>query len=348
MGSTAEGRHAVVTGAGRGIGAAITNALAAAGMRITLMGRDLDVLESTAAALDQTRCTAMDVTDPAKVSDAFDRARTDFGPVDVLVNNAGAALSNPYLKLDDKDWHQCLEVNLLGADHCIQAVLPDMLASNRGRVINIASTAALRGYAYVAPYVAAKHALLGLTRPTDVAAVDAHYRAYVLLNHPDKGGSHDAMVKGNLARAILLACSEEELKTQRTVAARHSSYLSDREVAFYTAYVEEVLRTQRPQHGGDLYLHPSGCACVECAEMRRRYDLPYSQEKFDAWLKSDRRGSRRKRVILLAIAAVLAVAAMFALWPVESYGDGLVYDLKWRTDVATEDALQRLSDTFGP
>ena len=196
--------------------------------------------------------------------------------------------------------------------------------------------------------VTAALALLGLTRPTDVAAVDAHYRAYVLLNHPDKGGSHDAMVKGNLARAILLACSEEELKTQRTVAARHSSYLSDREVAFYTAYVEEVLRTQRPQHGGDLYLHPSGCACVECAEMRRRYDLPYSQEKFDAWLKSDRRGSRRKRVILLAIAAVLAVAAMFALWPVESYGDGLVYDLKWRTDVATEDALQRLSDTLRP
>ncbi len=189
--------------------------------------------------------------------------------------------------------------------------------------------------------------LLGLSRPTDIATVDAHYRAYVLRNHPDKGGSHDAMVKGNLARAILLACSEEELKTQRTVAARHSSFLSDREVAFYISYVEDILRTQQPQQRGDAYLHPSGCACVECAEMRLKYDLP-SQEKFDAWLRSDRRGSRRKRVILLAIAAVLAVAAMFALWPVESYGDGLVYDLKWRTDVATEDALQRLSDTFRP
>ena len=196
--------------------------------------------------------------------------------------------------------------------------------------------------------VTAALALLGLSRPTDFAAVDAHYRAYVLHNHPDRGGSHDAMVKGNLARAILLACSEEELKSRRTVAPRHDSYLSDREVAFYTAYVEDILRTQHPQHRGDAYLHPSGCACAECAEMRQEHDLPYSQEKFDAWLRSDRRGSRRKRVLLLAIAAALAVAAIFALWPVESYGDGLIYDLKWRADAATEDALRKLSDTFGP
>ena len=207
MGSTAEGRHAVVTGAGRGIGAAITNALAAAGMRITLMGRDLDVLESTAAALDQTRCTAMDVTDPAKVSDAFDRARTDFGPVDVLVNNAGAALSNPYLKLDDKDWQQCLEVNLLGADHCIQAVLPDMLASNRGRVINIASTAALRGYAYVAPYVAAKHALLGLTR----ALATEFAKSGVTFNAVCPGFTDTEMVKRSIDNILdKTGCSRQE------------------------------------------------------------------------------------------------------------------------------------------
>ena len=207
MGSTGEGRHAVVTGAGRGIGAAITKALAAAGMRITLMGRDLDVLESTAAALDQTRCTAMDVTDPARVSDAFDRARTDFGPVDVLVNNAGAVLSNPYLKLDDKDWHQCLEVNLLGADHCIQAVLPDMLASNRGRVINIASTAALRGYAYVAPYVAAKHALLGLTR----ALATEFATSGVTFNAVCPGFTDTEMVKRSIDNILdKTGCSRQE------------------------------------------------------------------------------------------------------------------------------------------
>ena len=193
--------------------------------------------------------------------------------------------------------------------------------------------------------VTAALALLGLTRPTDVAAVDAHYRAYVLRNHPDRGGSHDAMVKGNLAREILLACSEEELKSQRTVAARHGSDLSDREVAFYTAYVEDILRTQS-QSG--VHRHPSNCPCPECSEVRQSHDRPFSQEKFDAWLRADRRGSRRKRVLLLAIAAVLAVAAVFALWPVEYYGDGLVYDLKWKTDVATEDALRRLSETFGP
>ena len=207
MGSTAEGRHAVVTGAGRGIGAAISNALAASGMRITLMGRDLDVLESTAAALDQTRCTAMDVTDPSRVCDAFDRARADFGPVDVLVNNAGAALSNPYLKLDDKDWQQCLEVNLLGADRCVQAVLPDMLASNWGRVINIASTAALRGYAYVAPYVAAKHALLGLTR----ALATEFAKSGVTFNAVCPGFTDTEMVKRSIDNILdKTGCSRQE------------------------------------------------------------------------------------------------------------------------------------------
>ena len=190
--------------------------------------------------------------------------------------------------------------------------------------------------------VTAALALLGLTRPTDVAAIDAHYRAYVLRNHPDRGGSHDAMVRGNLARAILLACSEEELKSRRTVAARHGSDLSDREVAFYISYVEDILRNQRQQRRGDAYLHPSGCACAECVETRLKYDLP-SQERFDAWLRSDRRSSRRKRMILLTIAVALAVAAIFALWPLESYGDGLVYDLKWQVDVAVQDVLQRFA-----
>lgn len=156
--------HAVVTGAGCGIGAAIATALAAAGMRVTLMGRRLQVLQETAAALNRAHCLAVDVTEPSQVSSAFAAARADCGPVQVLVNNAGTAVSGAYLKLDEQDWHHCLEVNLFAAHLCVKATLPDMLAAGQGRVINIASTAALRGYSYVAPYVASKHALLGLTR----------------------------------------------------------------------------------------------------------------------------------------------------------------------------------------
>ena len=183
-------------------------------------------------------------------------------------------------------------------------------------------------------------ALLGLSRPTDFAAVDARYRAYVLRNHPDRGGSHDAMVRGNLARAILMACSEEELKSRRTVAARHSDFLTDREAAFYTAYVEDILRTQRPASG---QRHPSSCTCAECAAARETYDQPFSQERFDAWARSHRRVTRIRNVTLSIAAVALAIVAAFALWPVESYGDGLIYDLKWRVDVAVHDVLQRFS-----
>lgn len=188
-------------------------------------------------------------------------------------------------------------------------------------------------------------ALLGLSRPTDFAAVDAHYRAYVLRNHPDRGGSHDAMVRGNIARAVLMACSERELKSRRAVAARHSNHLTDREVEFYTTYVEDILRTQNQDD--THHLHPSDCTCASCNEARETYDRPFSQARFDAWAKSHRRNTRIRNVILLIAAVALAVVAAFALWPVESYGDGLIYDLKWRMDVAIQDVLQRFSAAVG-
>ena len=183
-------------------------------------------------------------------------------------------------------------------------------------------------------------ALLGLSRPTDFAAVDARYRAYVLRNHPDRGGSHDAMVRGNLARAVLMACTEGELKSRRTVAPRHSDRLTDTEVEFYTAYVEDILRTQRtstPQR------HPSSCTCAECDEAPHTYDQRFSRERFDAWARRHRRVTRIRNVVLVVAAVALTVVAVFALWPVESYGDGLIYDLKWRADVAVQDVFERLT-----
>ncbi|OYQ38959.1 3-hydroxyacyl-CoA dehydrogenase [Rhodoferax sp. TH121] len=158
-------RHALVTGGGSGIGAAIAQALVAAGMRVTITGRRPEVLQALAARYPgQMQAVVADVTDEAAIAQAFARAKAGFGPVQVLVNNAGQAHSAPFLKTDAALWQQMLSVNLTGTFLCTQAALPDMLAAKWGRIINVASTAGLVGYAYVAAYVAAKHGVVGLTR----------------------------------------------------------------------------------------------------------------------------------------------------------------------------------------
>jgi NAD(P)-dependent dehydrogenase (short-subunit alcohol dehydrogenase family) len=161
------GPHAVVTGGGRGIGAAVATRLVAAGYRVTITGRDASLLAGFAASLGgEGVCNpvTMDVSDRASVDQGMDKARATFGPIAVLVNNAGQAQSAPFLKTDTAMFERMIGVNLMGVFHCTQAVLPDMLAAQSGRVINVASTAALVGYAYVSAYTAAKHGVLGLTR----------------------------------------------------------------------------------------------------------------------------------------------------------------------------------------
>lgn len=158
-------RHALVTGAGRGIGAAIARRLAADGMRLTLTGRDLGALQAFAATLPgETLVLACDVSDAAQVAAAFDAARARFGALQVLVNNAGQAATAALHQTDDALWRRMIEVNLGGTFLCMRAALPDMLAAGAGRIVNIASTAGQRGYAYCAAYAAAKHGVVGLTR----------------------------------------------------------------------------------------------------------------------------------------------------------------------------------------
>ena len=159
------GRHAVVTGGGTGIGAAIAAAIAGAGARVTLVGRTRATLEATRQRLRGDAGTEVaDVTDAASVGAAFERAAARAGPVAILVNSAGAAESARFLATDAALLDRMLAVNLRGAFHCTQAALPGMLRAKEGRVVNIASTAGITGYAYVAAYCAAKHALVGLTR----------------------------------------------------------------------------------------------------------------------------------------------------------------------------------------
>ncbi|WP_337867497.1 SDR family NAD(P)-dependent oxidoreductase [Meiothermus sp.] len=159
------GKHAVVTGGGRGIGAAIAVALAGAGADITLMGRSRAPLEMQAQTL-RTRIhiETCDVSDPDDVRRAFQGASAVLGDVAILVNNAGQAESRPFGKTDLTLWRTMIEVNLTGTFLCTQAALPGMLAAGWGRIVNIASTAGLRGYPYVSAYCAAKHGVIGLTR----------------------------------------------------------------------------------------------------------------------------------------------------------------------------------------
>ena len=151
--NTLAGKHAVVTGASRGIGAAIATALEAEGVLVSRLAR------STGSGI-----IACDVGDPQTIAAAFAAARAAHGPVQILINNAGQTLSAPFLKESVDNLRHLMDVNLVGAWQCTQAALPDMIAAGWGRIVNIASTAGITGYAYTAAYCASKHALVGLTR----------------------------------------------------------------------------------------------------------------------------------------------------------------------------------------
>jgi NAD(P)-dependent dehydrogenase (short-subunit alcohol dehydrogenase family) len=161
-----QGRHALVTGAARGIGAEIAHMLAREGAHLTLLGRQEAPLQQVAEALAGTGhgVVVADVADEVQVQAAFDTARAARGPITLLVNNAGQAASAPFAKTSLELWQRMLAVNLTGTFLCAQAALPDMLAAGHGRIVNIASTAGQKGYAYVSAYSAAKHGVIGFTR----------------------------------------------------------------------------------------------------------------------------------------------------------------------------------------
>ena len=161
-----EGRHAVVTGAGSGIGAAIAEAFAAEGARVTILGRRLEALERLAAgSADRLFPVPADVTDEDSLRAAFERAGHEHGQVDIVVANAGAATSAPFRRLDTAMWAEMLGVNLTGCYHTFRHGLAAVGGGARwGRLIAISSTAGLKGYPYVAAYCAAKHGVVGLAR----------------------------------------------------------------------------------------------------------------------------------------------------------------------------------------
>ncbi|RVC56893.1 SDR family oxidoreductase, partial [Mesorhizobium sp. M4B.F.Ca.ET.088.02.2.1] len=158
------GRHALVTGGGSGVGRAIALALAEAGANVTICGRREAALAEVAKENDRIFGLAADVTNEAEMTDAYQKAEAARGPVDIVVANAGMAGSAPAHKTSLADWQRTLDVNLTGAFLTVKPALPGMLARKAGRIVFVASTAGLKGYAYVAPYVAAKHGVVGLMR----------------------------------------------------------------------------------------------------------------------------------------------------------------------------------------
>ena len=163
------GRHAIITGGGRGIGAAIAHALAELGADLSMMGRDMDRLHHTAESIrnqfdSRVETHQVDVTNGASVQRAFTAATGPLGRVHILVNNAGQAQARGLADIDDDLWWQMIDANLTSACYCTQQALPAMASAGEGRIVNIASTAGLKGYPKVAAYCAAKHGLIGLTR----------------------------------------------------------------------------------------------------------------------------------------------------------------------------------------
>lgn len=163
------GHHAVVTGAGRGIGAAVAMELGRLGAAVTLMGRDQARLDAQAEAVTkahgaETAAVCCDVSSPGSIADAFRVARETLGTAYVLVNNAGQAESARLVETSRSLWDRMLAVNLTGPFLCMQQVLPAMLQAKAGRVVNVASMSGLKAYQTIAAYVASKHGLVGLTK----------------------------------------------------------------------------------------------------------------------------------------------------------------------------------------
>ncbi|HEX9953629.1 MAG TPA: SDR family NAD(P)-dependent oxidoreductase [Allosphingosinicella sp.] len=257
------GHHAVVTGGGTGIGAAIAHALAAEGARVTLVGRRLEPLQTTAESLRSSRaksrgagteselrpstslgtnevfCCTADVTVRSEVDHAFAAAHDANGPITILVNNAGAASGEPFAKVSETLWRDMLAVNLDGMFHCCQAALPDLLATERGRIVTVASMAGLHGFAYAAPYIAAKHGAVGLTRAlaaefvkTPLTAnavcpgfVDSDMTVRSVANITSKTGRSEEAARAELAR---LNPSGRLIAPEEVAAVTLDLILSDR------------------------------------------------------------------------------------------------------------------------
>ena len=200
-----QSRHALITGGGTGIGAAAATHLNAAGARVTVLGRRPEPLEQIRKIVGGTTVQA-DVTDRAQIERAFAEARAANGPIEILVINAGIADSAPFAKTSRESWDRIIATNLTAAFDCAQAALPDLLASEHGRLVFVASVASLRGVPYAAHYAASKHGLLGLMRSLAVEFA----RTNLTVNAVCPGYVDTPMTSDSIARVMAKTGRSEE------------------------------------------------------------------------------------------------------------------------------------------
>ena len=234
---TLKGKHALVTGGGKGIGEAIAQALLEQGACVTIAGRNEQTLQATVQRLQakgQIRFVLLDVTDPASVQQAFVQAAASYGRIDILINNAGQASSASFQKTDAALWQQMLDVNLSGTFHCTQQALPYMLQAGWGRIVNVVSTAGLTGYAYVTAYCAAKHGVIGLTR---ALAMEVATKG-VTVNAVCPGYTETDIVKDAVANIVSkTGKTEEQAKADLVKANPQKRLVQPAEVANAVAWL---------------------------------------------------------------------------------------------------------------
>lgn len=221
------GRHAVVTGGGRGIGRAIAAMLKRRNVRVSILGRDAGLLQAVVAAGEADAFQPCDVRNEGAMTEAIaELARAQ--PIDIAVANAGAVETGPFARSDADRFRRMSEINLIGTVNLFHAALPGMLERRSGRLIAIASTAGHRGYAYVSAYAAAKHAVIGLVRSLALETA----RSGVTVNAVCPGYTETDMVAGAMAAITAkTGLSEAEALAQLVKDNPQGRLISPEEVA---------------------------------------------------------------------------------------------------------------------
>ena len=222
------GKHALVTGGGSGIGASVATTLACAGARVTIVGRRRDALEQTAACSANMSVAVADVTDGDSIAKLYKQAETARGHFDIVVANAGIVESAPAEKITPALWSKTLDVNLTGAFFSVKPALAGMRTRRWGRVVFIASTAGLKGYAYVAAYVAAKHGVVGLARALAVETA----KDGITVNAVCPGYAETPLFE-QAVRLIAVKTGRSEMEARNTLAASNpqSRIIAPQEIA---------------------------------------------------------------------------------------------------------------------